>query len=309
MLKLSKHFVESSAWPSPAKVLHASRLRSRVERLKYAARLWWSRHYLLGFTNTLTRLPEIERLYQSKPYFYYAPLSHFLDRRWGVAQRFKQMETDLHIAQQHFGTHICHELANQNPVTLFSIGNLLTVALASNPINNKEGHWALMISDAQGQRIFNMSFGFLDEHTVLIASIQGGSDGLTTIKDTIYALTKQCYGLRPQQLLFNTLQQLCASLDITRLLGIAPVNHVKGRWNKRKKLLRFDYMDFWDEMGSNSQLNGHALLPLMPDNKPIDAVPSHKRSQYKKRYALLEQMQMQVAQSLLSLSSQVTHTP
>jgi uncharacterized protein len=68
-------------------------------------------------------------------------------------------------------------------------------------------------------------------------------------------------------------------------------------------------MDFWDEMGSNSQLNGYSLLPLLPDNKPIDAVPSHKRSQYKKRYALLEQMQMQVAQSLLSLSSQVTHVP
>ncbi|WP_398314313.1 DUF535 family protein [Zoogloea sp.] len=59
-----------------------------------------------------------------------------------------------------------------------------------------EGYWALCLHDSDAPPLFNLSFGFTAADTLLIASLQKLKRVDGSKRETIYALTKQCHGLR-----------------------------------------------------------------------------------------------------------------
>jgi uncharacterized protein len=332
MLRYLRAKIQPATWPNIDSVLPPSRRHKKLEQLKYTGRLLLARRHLNRLTQSLTQLPVWADLYQAKPHFFLPPLSSFLDRRWSIRQRYTQLSIDLHAAHTRFGEGICRQIATAEGLVLCSQDNAWTVTLNANPLNIKEGHWALTMNDALGQQVFNLSFGFLDPTTVLIASLQGGSKTTLDSKERIYQLTKQCFGLRPQQLLFNIAQMLCQGIGVQQLLGIDRAHHIYSHWYATQQKVKFDYGAFWQAMGGTFKPNRHTphtsqtpntsntsntpnapnapnargrshsywVLPLVPNHKPIDTVASNKRSQYKKRYAWLAQVQAQVAQALLS---------
>jgi uncharacterized protein len=327
MLAYLRAQAEPAAWPKINQVLSPSRRHKKLDQLKYTARLWLARRHVGQLTQSLAQLPVWADLYQAQPQFYLPPLSSFLDRRWSIGQRYTQLSIDLHAAYTRFGDGLARQIATAHGVVLFSQDQRMTVTLNANPLSIKEGHWALTMNDALGQQVFNLSFGFLNPSTVLIASMQGGSKTTLDSKQRIYQLTKQCFGLRPQQLLLHIAQMLLSRIGVQHLLGIDGAHHIYSHWYVNPQKVKFDYGAFWQSMGGvfnqhqpASQLqtrqvsNQHTTLasdtpatkhsywalPLEPKLKPIDAVAANKRSQYKKRYAWLEQVQAQVEQALLS---------
>jgi uncharacterized protein len=289
-----------AAWPQMSKILHPPRIKKLSERIKYRVRMLLCRNYIPVVLNSLDCYPEWHAMFQRRPYFYSSPMSLFVDRRLNRRQRFETMCTDLGLAHAKFGPIISQTLGDDRSVLLFAVDDLLSVHLSVNPINPKEGYWALTLTNAQGERIFNMTLAFLDAKTVLITSIQGGSNQMTNAKEIIQHLTKKSFGLRPHQLLLNVLQTACPHWGIERLWGIDPVNHIKGSWRRRRKQLKFDYRSFWLDMGSSeaTRVNQHWAIPTTMQLKDVQDIESKKRSQYRQRYALLDTMKQSVAAAL-----------
>lgn len=74
---------------------------------------------------------------------------------------------------------------------------------------------------------------------------------------------------------------------------------VKRRRNAARQGFVFDYGEFWASQGGRqAQIDVNWTLPLQPARKPLEAVPSHKRSEYRKRHALLDDLQARVADAL-----------
>ncbi|ANF60357.1 hypothetical protein A6046_08305 [[Haemophilus] ducreyi] len=78
------------------------------------------------------------------------------------------------------------------------------------------------------------------------------------------------------------------------LFGIAHKDQVKYRWNDHSRLL-FNYDQFWQE--NNAQCNGiYWQIPRELTLKPLAEITSNKRSMYRKRYMMFEQLATSLTQ-------------
>jgi uncharacterized protein VirK/YbjX len=100
--------------------------------------------------------------------------------------------------------------------------------------------------------------------------------------------------MRPPHLLVHVLRVLAAQWGATRLHGVDPENHVKGRWNLRDSRLRFDYRAFWAEHDGVRDDTGNWALPLATALRPLEEVPTKRRATYRRRYSMLEALQSAV---------------
>ncbi len=126
-----------------------------------------------------------------------------------------------------------------------------------------------------------------------MGNVQGPSlkdEGLDRIRDATHA----AHGMRPPHLLVHALRVLAAQWGATRLQGVDPENHVKGRWNLRDSRLRFDYRAFWAEHEGVRDEDGNWSLPPATALRPLEEVPTKRRAMYRRRYAMLAALQSAV---------------
>jgi uncharacterized protein len=219
----------------------------------------------------------------------YPALSHFIDRRWNMRQRFANMSYDLTAARRAFGNVACAEIARGRSIELARIDENLRVVLEANVVSFHEGLWAVSLRCAEGKRLYTASFAFIQPNALLIGSVQGPQSD-TDCRDDMRELTKRCHGLRPGPLLIAALQMCAPRFGVDTILGIDPEHHVKGRWNLRSRRLRYDYRTLWSEHGANRAPGGYWALPLVPQRKTEAEIPTRKRALYRRRFELLDQI-------------------
>ncbi|MBR4625362.1 MAG: DUF535 family protein, partial [Alphaproteobacteria bacterium] len=126
---------------------------------------------------------------------------------------------------------------------------------------------------------------------LLIASIQGSS--LDNAPEEIKLATKQLHGIRPAFLLVHIFKMLC-EIKQFQLLGIPKKHQAKYRFNDFSRLL-FDYDAFWADNGGELKQN-YWYIPNIIERKSMDDIPSKKRSMYKKRYEMLDNIKQSLTQ-------------
>lgn len=136
----------------------------------------------------------------------------------------------------------------------------------------------------------------LDGDTAKVAGVQGVKDN----KDLYKTFTKQLYGLRPQNLIWMAFLDWCKAVGIQQVLGVRPQWHVYQNETKSQGKIGFDYETFWQEVGGVGFDAVWYSLPIDYPHKPIEAVEQKKRSLYRKRYALLDEMKQGVEREVIS---------
>lgn len=289
-----RHAAGMRDWPRMQDVIGHERAHRFGEGLKYGMRLLVSRPSRNEFMGQLTELQEWHALFQHEPAHYFIPLRSYLDRRWGVHQRFAVCAQDLATAHATFEAGRCARLRLGEDLLLCSTADF-SIHLRKNQVCNHEGFWALTLSDPQGQALFNLSFGFLSCSEVLIASIQGLRKDCALAQDTIRTLTKRAHGLRPTALLLDVFQMLCRHWRIRRILAIDPDHQIKQHKRAGGKGFTFDYRALWSDAGATPRADGYWLLPNRLRERPASEIPSNKRSMYARRYALRDALAEQIA--------------
>lgn len=286
------HSVEDHLrWASMREVIGDKRMGNQLEKLKYGVRYYLSRDVRAKFLLKVANSHFGRTLFESSPTNFYVPLRSYLDNRFTVRERFDACIKDVEAAKSKFGElHSAHLLLGGS-ITLMRIENF-SVDLQMNRVSRHEGFWALSVKDESDKPISNLSFGFLDASTILIASVQGIKDSSRNILELNKKLTKESFGFRPQNLLIATLQSLCQVWNIENLIGIDPKHQVKRRINTERQGFKFDYIGFWNELGASKNFSGYWNLSSETPIRALSDIPSHKRSQYKKRNALVEQMNL-----------------
>lgn len=275
-------------WPSMRQIIGDNRFGKKQEHLKYALRMFQTRRYRTAFLQELAQHPEWLALYQRYPRNYQNLLIAFLDRRYNRPKHFQALAQDLKTSAQYFPPAMRQQLSAGEAVLLCEVQGQWSVQLLHNPINPQEGHWALVLRDEENRPVFYLSFGFPEPGQALIASVQGSQDlaGQAQLQ-RLQHLTKLCHGLRPPHLLLQLFMAFCHIIGISIIDGIAPENHIKGRWNQRHRL-KFDYLGLWQESQALLQPSGHWRLLEQVPRKEMAEIASKKRSQYKKRYQMLD---------------------
>jgi uncharacterized protein VirK/YbjX len=134
----------------------------------------------------------------------------------------------------------------------------------------------------------------LDGDAFKVAGIQGVKDN----KGLYKTFTKQLHGLRPQNFIWMAFLDWCKSVGVTQVLGVRPEWHVYQNETKSQGKIGFDYETFWQEVGGEGFDDVWYVLPIDYPHKPIEEVEQKKRSLYRKRYALLDEVRGVIEESV-----------
>ena len=156
----------------------------------------------------------------------------------------------------------------------------------------KEGELtAVLIDNLRGVTLFTMSFTITrwteEERELFIGGLQGQMGA--SDREGIVQLTRSLHGLRPKALLVFVVQRLAQCWGINRLRAVGDSEHIYRHFRKRREILA-SYDTFWEECKGVLDPDGNYSLPERPTVRQIDELPAKKRTLYRRRYAMLDEL-------------------
>ncbi|MBN6069711.1 DUF535 domain-containing protein [Aggregatibacter actinomycetemcomitans] len=280
-------------WPDPLLLYPDQGKKSyRMKRFRYYLRSLLHWQAIKKFERFVNQNPLLVTLLNTRPSFSYPLVHRFLDKRFNTQQRFEEMCDNLTFLPEKL-TALHLSPLWQQPICFGEVIADFELYLTINDYQAMEGYWALELRYKPTQElIYLLTFGRVQK-ALLIAVIQGPNfDGS---KEMVKSLTKKCHGLRPAYLMVEAMKALTHVLGYTALWGIPHKYQNKSRIVQSKRYV-VDYDAIFAE--SAGTLKDYWELPLHFETKKMDDIPSNKRSMYRKRYAMLAQLQENMAEAL-----------
>ncbi|WP_034455610.1 VirK/YbjX family protein [Buttiauxella noackiae] len=159
----------------------------------------------------------------------------------------------------------------------------------------REGESTLWFN-MNGIRLAALTFCITGD-AIFIGGLQGAHRSVP--HDTIKTATKACHGLFPKRLLMEILWLLAAQKGIKAIYGVSNDGHVfRGLRYRLSKGKHFhaSYNEFWESISGEKYDKHLYRLPLSLPQKDLSEIASKKRSEYRKRYSLLNELQTQFAE-------------
>lgn len=267
------------------------KLKRFRQYIRYSITTLYCHKEIKQFEDYINQNPKFIPLFSSYYYRVNALLYKYCDNRFNKQQRKNAICKTLTQAQTFLGEKNLDLLLNQQKILLFQATSEIALYLQLNCIDPLEGFFAIHLQKGD-ERLYDASFALLENKQLLIASTQGSS--LDNAPEEIKLATKQLHGIRPAFLLVHIFKMLC-EIKQFQLLGIPKKHQAKYRFNDFSRLL-FDYDAFWADNGGAFKQN-YWYIPNIIERKSMDDIPSKKRSMYKKRYEMLDN----IKQSLIQL--------
>lgn len=205
-------------------------------------------------------------------------------------------EERWHFATSHFSfleknhtSDFVKHIYAKRPLTLLESqikDTKLKITLDYADVIAREGFLRLSVSMTDID-LYTITFWFssLGETPCLyIGALQGGKNTLEENR----LFTKTFYGIRPQNMAMLALRFYAKATGVKTLLSFP-----KEKMRCFKKIAAFtDINEFWQEQGA-TQLPNTPFLKIATelDRKPLHEIASKKRSMYKQRYELLDQLE------------------
>lgn len=263
----------------------------RFKRLRFWLRSRLHQKQIHMFTQFVNQNPVLIPLLNKRPNYSYPLVHRFLDKRFNAKQRFQTICNNLTFLPQVLAQYQLIPLW-EKPIYLGEIIPDFVLRLNINEHQPMEGFWALELYQKSSQQlVYLLTFGLI-ENTLLIGVIQGSNQA--NAKELMKQLTKQCYGLRPAYLMVESMKRLALVLGYSQLLGIPHQYQNKSRVIQSKRYV-VDYDTIFSESGG--VLKEYWQMSVAID-KSLERVPSKKRSMYRKRFALLEQVESHIRTAL-----------
>ncbi len=272
-------------WPSPWLLYPDQGKKSyRLKRFRYHLRSLLHRSLIKAFEQKVNQTPLLQELLLQRASYSYPLVHRFLDKRFNSQKRLAMIYENL--------TFLPHVMAEkglpplwEKPLCFGEVIEGFEIYLNINEHQAMEGYWALELRyKPTNQLVYLLTFGKL-EKALLIAVIQGPN--FEGSKEIVKTLTKQCHGLRPAYLMVEAMKALTLTLGYKTLLGIPQKYQNKSRLIQSKRYV-VDYDAIFQE--SAGKLGKYWTLPLNFETKSLEEIPSKKRSMYRKRYAMLDNL-------------------
>lgn len=285
-------------WPTVWEMLALKRTRSpnlgrflRVSGSLAHARLHGS--VLRGLVATC---PHGVALFRQCPNLYRALIDNYVDKRLRLPARLRLIGAELRHVMGHLRRAGWQDFSAGDSRTLWQAPDGgWHVDFRLNAETPQEGLWMLALKDGHGEQIYGLSFACVGDRLV-IGAVQGprGEQALAMVRDA----TKALHGIRPHFFLVEVLRALAAAWGMSRLVGVDPQFHITPTMFYRKREgVKFDYVSFWTELGGALDGRRDWVLPLVAQRKSMNEIESKKRAMYRRRFAMLDALRHDVAQT------------
>ena len=168
----------------------------------------------------------------------------------------------------------------------------------------REGEISLYFYDNDGIDLATITFTIMQyqqKTTLFIGGLQGTGHHDARIR--VQQATKQCYGLFPKRIALEAALVIARYFNLEQIVAVGNKTHIYNNWryNTRQERILSDYDDFWLTIDGKQDSNGLFILPNQIYRKSLDEIASKKRSEYRNRYALLDQLENSITENLALL--------
>jgi uncharacterized protein VirK/YbjX len=165
---------------------------------------------------------------------------------------------------------------------------------------SREGHLTISLFK-EHFRAFTVSFSLFGypETELFIGGLQGrhGDEILAMYRD----LTKDFNGMRPRDFMLEMLRMFAVKIGVRRIFAVADDSKIfRHPYFGDKAGSGLPYDEVWLERGGERVSATHFELPLSGSRRPIDEVAPKKRSMYRRRYEMLDQIEAMLPRDLAS---------
>ena len=180
----------------------------------------------------------------------------------------------------------------------------IKIALQARNKFAREGEISLYFYDNDGIDLATITFTIMQyqqKTTLFIGGLQGTGHHDARIR--VQQATKQCYGLFPKRVALEAALVIARYFNLEQIVAVGNKTHIYNNWryNTRQERILSDYDDFWLTIDGKQDSNGLFILPNQIYRKSLDEIASKKRSEYRNRYALLDQLENSITENLASL--------
>lgn len=198
-----------------------------------------------------------------------------------------------------------------NPNAPYVLANLMVknnaniqIAVQSRNKFGREGEVSLYFYDNNGIDLSTITFSIVEyqgKSTLFIAGLQG--TGYHDARTHVQKATKECYGLFPKRIALEAVLVVARYFNLEQIVAVGNKTHIYNNWryNSRQERILSDYDDFWLTVDGKQDANNLFILPNQIYRKSIEEIASKKRSEYRNRYALLDQLQNNIETQLSAL--------
>jgi uncharacterized protein VirK/YbjX len=265
------------------------------------------------FFRSLFYIKEIEKLddlltYQSLQSIkskhidiYNKPFRKYLLCSNNTKQKFNFLYEHYNFIKNKFNTKAINEIyTTQMGYNLIQIETknlgIFNISLCYIPSLGKEGELTLLLHQ-NNQDIYSLQLSFYKDQ-LLIGGIQSR---INVSNDLLKKLTKELYGIRPRNLLFFVTRQICEHMNIKTLKAVQTKEHIANCSHVSKTdKFQANYDQYWEEE-NGKKIDFWYILSEKEQRKDIENIASKKRSQYKKRYAMLDEYKNTIKQNLIDI--------
>ena len=244
----------------------------------------------------------LARLRRERPLIVSFLIAPYFDARWDAATRVRQLEAHSAVLQGNlakYGFGIAEELFLLD-LTAFEMPGFALVLDKPHWFVREGAVTANLFQD--DVRLFSVTFAFerVDGRLELvIGSVQGRK--IDRVLDIYRDFTKISHGIRPRDFMIEIVRMIARAEGVTRIRAIPDrYRHQRHPYFSREieRDLPLNYDEIWIDRGGSEAADGYFEIPLSVQRE-FDTIPARKRSLYRKRFALLEQLEPALVAALV----------
>ena len=249
---------------------------------------------------------ELRELADIYPFVYEQPTRAFFYNKSTLQERISLVENHMTFMLEKFQYKFVKNIYRREPYLLWENGaeeDRLSLLLWFHPGQRKEGllSTTLLIGE---QALYQIMFWFNKDKdcndALWIGAMQGPN--MSNAKEIIKQVTKRCHGYRTKNLILYMTQAVARALDIERIYAVTNYGYYANNHVRLDRKLKTSFSDFWHEAGGwetdDRRFDG---LPLIEPRKSIDDVPTRKRAVYRRRFELLDEIDMVIYNAVKKL--------
>lgn len=169
----------------------------------------------------------------------------------------------------------------------------------------REGETSFNLSSPE-MGLATITFCFINyngKRSLFIGGLQGYKDehDPEAARNAISKATKELYGLFPKKVLLQALYAVATHVKAEQIVAVSNQTHFYNNW-RYNRVIHASYDEFWEMNSGVRDKKNNYILPIYPKQKSLEEIASKKRSEYRKRYELLNYLDESLKELLDKLS-------
>ena len=248
--------------------------------------------------------PVLEKIAELYPFVYEQPQRAFFYHRSTFEERAALIEAHFSFLAERLRADVLYSLYREEEFSLWDGPELegvpLLLSLFYEPGQRKEGILSVMLRLAEKplyQMIFWLAPNPAGEISLWIGAMQGPN--MENAREIVKQATKLCHAYRTKNLILYATQAVARALGVSHIYAVTNEGYYTNNHVRMDKKLKTDFSDFWREAGGcETDDSRFDELPLIEPRKTMEEVPTRKRAVYRRRFAMLDELDAAVAARL-----------